>query len=78
MAGVVENVARRTLALVSSWNVNANAVEAHVRSQFVALVYVLAHLVLRVVSHARRTNALRAKYDDVLRAILILQIARNS
>lgn len=77
VARVVENVTRRTFALVSSWNVNANAVEAHVRTQLVALVYVLAHLVLRVVSHARRTNALRAKYNDV-DAIVILLITRTS
>lgn len=61
MAGVVENVSRRALAFVCPRDVDANAVEAHVRTQLLALVHVLAHLVLRVVPRAGRTNALRVK-----------------
>lgn len=61
VAGVIEDVSRRALALVSAQGVDANAVEAHVRPQLLALVHVLAHLILRVESHARRTYALRSE-----------------
>lgn len=61
MTGVIENVPRGTLALVGSRSIDANSVEAYIRSQFLALVHVLAHLVLRVIPHARRADALRVK-----------------
>lgn len=59
MAGVVENVSWRAFTLVSARGVNADAIEAHVRSQLLALVYILAHLILRIISHSRRTNTLK-------------------
>lgn len=59
MAGVVEDISGWTLALVRSQSIYTYSVQAYIRSKFLALVDILAHVVRRVESHPARANTLR-------------------